>query len=105
MKKLKRHLLITTSLALASAAAMLFSPSLFGKTPVDAAELLEKAPKITPDYTNTVIPPNIAPLNFRITEPGVEFRVKVYCPGTDGFVVASKYSNAWGNNLYMKKGL
>jgi len=38
---------------------------------------VERAPAIKPDYAGLVIPPNIAPLNFRIAEPGSRFHVKV----------------------------
>lgn len=33
------------------------------------ASKVNRAPRIDPDYTDIVIPPNIAPLNFRIREP------------------------------------
>jgi hypothetical protein len=32
--------------------------------------------RMDPDYQDTTIPPNIAPLNFRIKEPGNQFRVR-----------------------------
>jgi WD40-like Beta Propeller Repeat len=34
-----------------------------------------RLPKIDPDYCGVVIPPNIAPLNFRLEEPGIFFAV------------------------------
>jgi len=34
-------------------------------------------PRLDPDYTALVIPPNIAPLNFRIREPGESFHLRV----------------------------
>lgn len=34
---------------------------------------IEKSPAFDPDYSNTIIPYNIAPLNFKITEPGTDF--------------------------------
>ncbi len=34
--------------------------------------------KIRPDYTDTVIPPNIAPLNFTVREDGSYYYVKIY---------------------------
>ena len=34
-------------------------------------------PRIDPDYTSLVIPPNIAPLNFRIMEDGKDYLVKI----------------------------
>jgi len=33
------------------------------------AETLDRPPRIDPDYAGIIIPPNIAPLNFRIREP------------------------------------
>ena len=34
-------------------------------------------PRLYPDYTGIVLPPNIAPLNFRVEEPGVRYRVEM----------------------------
>jgi hypothetical protein len=39
---------------------------------------VEKLPKIDPDYSGSVIPPNIAPLNFKINEPGQKYYVRIY---------------------------
>jgi len=36
-----------------------------------------RRPRIRPDYTDVVIPPNIAPLNFTIDEPGTRFHVRI----------------------------
>ena len=38
---------------------------------------IPSAAKIEPDYTGTVIPPNIAPLNFMVLEPGTAYLVKI----------------------------
>jgi hypothetical protein len=35
-------------------------------------------PRIQPDYSNIIIPPNIAPLNFSIKETGEEFLVQIH---------------------------
>ncbi len=37
-----------------------------------------RLPVISPDYSETVIPPNIAPLNFTIKEKGTRYYVKIY---------------------------
>ena len=37
----------------------------------------ERLPHISPDYTDVVIPPNIAPLNFIINEPGTEYKIEL----------------------------
>ena len=36
---------------------------------------LDAPPVLFPDYTDIVVPPNIAPLHFRIQEKGIAFRV------------------------------
>ena len=38
----------------------------------------ERTPDIFPDYTSTVLPPNIAPLNFIIRENGSKYFIRVY---------------------------
>ncbi len=43
----------------------------FGKN----TQLLNRKPAIEPDYINVTIPPNIAPMNFSISEEGDRFRV------------------------------
>lgn len=45
--------------------------------PKDYDETVKK-PVIFPDYTGLTIPPNIAPLNFMIKEPGEKFAVRIY---------------------------
>ncbi len=40
--------------------------------------LVDRPAKIRPDYTRIVIPPNIAPLNFLILEPGSRYLVKIH---------------------------
>ena len=38
---------------------------------------LARLPRIRPDYTGVAIPPNIAPLNFVIEEPGTAYYVRI----------------------------
>jgi Tol biopolymer transport system component len=42
-----------------------------------------RLPNIDPDYTSITIPPNIAPLNFKINEEGTEFYVDIYVNNKD----------------------
>lgn len=49
-----------------------------------------KLPSIFPDYTGILIPPNIAPLNFRINEPGEEFETRIYLYNEKPVVIKSK---------------
>ncbi|MFQ6098320.1 MAG: hypothetical protein ACE5O2_11405, partial [Armatimonadota bacterium] len=44
-----------------------------------------RLPRIRPDYTGTVIPPNIAPLNFVVQEPGTHYHVEI--SGLDGATI------------------
>jgi hypothetical protein len=36
-----------------------------------------RAPALSPDYSGTVLPPNIAPINFRIADSGTRFLVRI----------------------------
>jgi len=45
--------------------------------PAGEATRGDRLPRIRPDYSGTVIPPNIAPLNFAIEEPGSQFHVTI----------------------------
>ncbi len=56
--------------------------------------VVNRLPVVIPDYTELSIPPNIAPLNFRIKEEGDKYRVVIRChkqsvvvQSTDGNVV------------------
>jgi len=44
---------------------------------------IQRLPVIDPDYSGTVIPPNIAPLNFVINENAPHYRVKIYAATGD----------------------
>ncbi|MBN2506786.1 MAG: PD40 domain-containing protein [Verrucomicrobia bacterium] len=48
------------------------------------------APRLFPDYAGVVIPPNIAPLNFRVEEPGVRYRVELRSVRGNPVVVSSR---------------
>jgi len=40
-------------------------------------EMVNRQPNIFPDYTNVVVPPNIAPLNFYINDTADHYRIKI----------------------------
>lgn len=46
-------------------------------SPPKEMTVVSRAPRIFPDYINIVIPPNIAPLNFKVEEPGIQYRVTI----------------------------
>lgn len=47
-------------------------------------------PRLQPDYVGIVVPPNIAPLNFRILESGVTFRVAWRAPHGNPIQITSR---------------
>jgi len=77
---MSRRLRLLAAAAVAIAAAVLAAvwagglaagPDLSGAIPV------ARPPRIHPDYSGTVIPPNIAPLNFAVREDGRRFFVRI----------------------------
>jgi Tol biopolymer transport system component len=57
---------------------------------IDEYTSIQKNPVISPDYTDTVIPPNIAPLNFMVKEDGNQYCAKIYSVNGAGIDVSSK---------------
>ncbi|MHC4719542.1 MAG: TolB family protein [Planctomycetota bacterium] len=57
---------------------------------VDEYISVNKLPRIRPDYTETVIPPNIAPLNFVVQEQGSQYYVKIYSTAGESIDLFSK---------------
>lgn len=58
--------------------AMLLGAGLCGSVGAGAgieAGTSQRPPRLFPDYAGVVIPPNIAPLNLRVEEPGQQYRV------------------------------
>ncbi len=56
---------------------------------IDNFKEVQRLPSIFPDYTGIVIPPNIAPLNFLINEPGSEYEARIYTDKEKPLVVRS----------------
>jgi hypothetical protein len=57
---------------------------------IDKYETMNRPARISPDYSSTVIPPNIAPLNFMVKEEGSRYLVKIYSQKGEAFEVSSK---------------
>ncbi len=49
-----------------------------------------RAPRLFPDYSGTILPPNIAPLNFKVREPGAAYRVEIYSTRGEKIAIASR---------------
>ncbi len=48
-----------------------------GAFPAGPATAIPRPPRLHPDYSDTVIPPNVAPLNFVVEEPAEAYAVRV----------------------------
>lgn len=84
---------------------IVFTVSCSGKLPNEFSET-DKSPDIFPNYAGITIPPNIAPLNFRINENGDEFAVRISSKNGKEIVVAVKnpiiqFNNSEWKNLLM----
>jgi len=88
MKKYNKYLITSGSTVL----LLLILYLVIHKSRPDIKEYytIERLPHINPDYSETVIPPNIAPLNFRINEPGKSFFVQIKSKNGDPIEI---YSN------------
>ena len=52
--------------------------------------VVTRLPRIQPDYTEIAIPPNIAPLNFLIEEPGVAYCVGIHGAAGEPIIIGSR---------------
>ncbi len=71
---------------------------------------INRPAEIRPDYSDTVIPPNIAPLNFVIQQDGSKYFVKIYSETGKPIEIFSKTpkivipKKAWYNLLDLNRG-
>ncbi|HPM81940.1 MAG TPA: hypothetical protein PLF81_14630 [Candidatus Anammoximicrobium sp.] len=70
-------LLVLGAVGLAAATAWWCLPGRPSAAILDAAQPTARRPRIHPDYDGLVVPPNLAPLNFRIEEPGGLFFIRI----------------------------
>ncbi len=75
MEKKRRRLILLAAVVAACIALRAVSGRRIPN--VDDAAPVSRLPKIHPDYSEIVIPPNIAPMNFVIREPGSRFFVRI----------------------------
>lgn len=75
MKKQHQFLLIVTLVLVA--AGIVWSVASIQKAAIENYTAVAQAPRISPDYSGTVIPPNIAPLNFQVKEEGTQYYIYI----------------------------
>jgi len=57
---------------------------------IDEYSDIDRPPSIYPDYSSTIIPPNIAPLNFMVQEEGSYYCAKIYSEKGEAIEVFSR---------------
>jgi hypothetical protein len=90
----------------------LSSALLCGGERLDPCLCIERLPVVDPDYSGTVIPPNMAPLNFVIREDAARYRVRIFAAGGDTIRIAAGGpsgrvvipTTAWGRLLRANRG-
>jgi hypothetical protein len=90
MKRRSRRLVSGAAAALFVMLAAIGWRCLSGADVPAECNAARRLPRIRPDYSRTVIPPNVAPLNFLIEEPAVDYRVRIHGTAGDDIVVGSR---------------
>ena len=77
---------------------------------ISNTELVKRQPKISPDYTDIVIPYNIAALNFKINESGTDYQVRFILKNDEPLIVDTSdgivkiHADKWRSMLENAKG-
>ena len=109
-RRLSARLFMAAALVCVLAACVVLPVSCSRVPDVRSARRLEEAPRIDPDYTSLVIPPNIAPLNFRILEEGRDYVVRISPEGGEGLEIHCRDGTcrvperAWRRLVAMSRG-
>jgi hypothetical protein len=78
-KEVKKPVMVFGAALFVILSAGLLVYSIYGRNvQIDEYSVSEQPPRIYPDYSSTVIPPNIAPLNFMVQEVGSCYFAKIY---------------------------
>jgi hypothetical protein len=75
---MKKILIIVTVFLLAVAAFILIPKSSVPE--IGNFRQVNLLPKIFPDYAGITVPPNLAPINFMVKEPGEQFLIRISAP-------------------------
>ena len=78
MNKARRYLMVICVFVLLTGGAAAFILAFERKPEISNWQQADRSAVIRPDYTGTVIAPNIAPLNFLVQEQGTYYHVKIH---------------------------
>jgi hypothetical protein len=118
MNKHYRYLFILLSIVILSAGVVVYALHNCGRTGffplaernIDQYDSIDRLPKIRPDYCETMIPPNIAPLNFLVEESGSQYCVKIHSKNGKAIQIFSRSprimigQNRWHDLLNANRG-
>jgi hypothetical protein len=118
MRKHYRYLFILLTLVILSAGVVVYALHnstgtglfLLAERNIDQYSSIDRPPKIHPDYRETVIPPNIAPLNFLVEESGSQYCVKIHSKKGRAIQIFSRSpkimipQNRWHELLSVNRG-
>jgi hypothetical protein len=104
-----RYLFLVLVLVALSLGTLIYSLR-YERVSIKQFNTIDRPPNIRPDYTDAVIPPNIAPLNFLVQEEGLAYCVKVYSKHGKSIEVFSRRpkiiipQKSWHRLLHANKG-
>ena len=111
MNRYGRYMLVVFLVVLVAMLLCVFGLGVSGPSAgVNAAVTVGRPPHIHPDYIDTVIPPNIAPLNFQVRESGSRYLVRIRAQHGRPIEVASRSGKiviserAWHELLTSNRG-
>ncbi len=90
MKVRRGYLILIASVLAVGAVGILFFGTGSSGWIVEGSVPADRSVAIRPDYAGVVMPPNIAPLNFIVEEPGSRYCVKISDAGGQEIVVSGK---------------
>ncbi len=108
MNRTYRYILLI--LVIAVLAGVIICYTAYGKESIENYKDIVRFVRISPDYTDTVIPPNVAPLNFVVKEHGSRYLVKIYSANGEPIEVFSRTGKIiipqqlWKRLLSINKG-
>ena len=88
-----RHPYVLLTWLLAPCAVVLVYAWPEGAIAIGSYKSVDRPVRIQPDYSGTTIPPNIAPLNFRVCEPGTHYCVRIHSRQGPGIEIFSRSPN------------
>ncbi len=89
MSRRRRYVVILCVVATLAAAGV-YGLAAGGTRGIAESTLVDRPPRMAPDYAGVVIPANVAPLNFCVQEPGTRYFVRIHSTRGEAVEVLSR---------------